>query len=592
MAHQPEPLRVCHIMSADLWAGAEVQVATLASWLARQRDVALSAVLFNEGRLAAELRALGIEVAVIDEGRHTAPALARRAAAFLRHRHVDIVHTHRYKDTIVGAAAARMAGVPDLVRTVHGLGEPLPRRQRLKFSACEALDKAVLWGSAARVIAVSRDLADTLRRTGYRRSTVIAIHNGLEVGRVVPVRHRDDVRRELGIPTRSVVFGTAGRLSPVKSQASLLRAAAMILPKWPGARFVIAGDGPLRTNLLAMAEALGIAHACVFPGSRADVHDVIAAMDVFVLPSLHEGIPMALLEAMALSRPVVATAVGGVPEVVTDRANGLLVPSGDDAALVRACVQLAANPALALELGTRARAVVLQEFSQEANGQAVLETYRSVALERSRRRGRRTWLSVSRDLACGLAVHGWGKTRHALDAAIERRRMARIRRRPRAVAAALRKAGRVLIVCQGNIIRSPFAARLVAQRVGREGGVTVVSAGLAAVPGKPPHPTAVQLATARRVDLSAHAAAAVAPQGVAESDAIFVMDVPQLVLMRRRFPEARAKTFLLTCLAADTPLEIQDPYAGDESAFQACFDHIARAVAPIVHALSDRRHPV
>jgi protein-tyrosine phosphatase len=117
--------------------------------------------------------------------------------------------------------------------------------------------------------------------------------------------------------------------------------------------------------------------------------------------------------------------------------------------------------------------------------------------------------------------------------------------------------------------------------------VSISSAGLEAVPGKPPHPTALQIATAHRVDLSSHSASPLSAETVAASDAIFVMEADHLITMRKRFPEARAKTFLLTCLAADTPLEIQDPFAGDETEFRACYDHISRAIAPIVHTLSN-----
>ena len=165
--------------------------------------------------------------------------------------------------------------------------------------------------------------------------------------------------------------------------------------------------------------------------------------------------------------------------------------------------------------------------------------------------------------------------------------MRRIRRDPGGLTAALRSAQRILIVCHGNIIRSPFAACMVAQAVAAHSRVSISSAGLAVVPGKPPHPTAVRIATALSVDLSSHAASPVSPEAVAASDAIFVMEADHLVTMRKRFPEAREKTFLLACLAAGTPLEIQDPFARDESEFRACFDHISRAVHPIVCALSD-----
>lgn len=579
-------LRVCHIMSADLWAGAEVQVATLCSYLVAQPEVSVSAVLFNEGRLAGELRRLGVDIGVIEEGRHTAAAIVRFAARFLREREIDVVHTHRYKDNILGTAAARLAGVPVIVRSVHGLIETAAGWARLKVSACEALDKIVLSRFAHRVIAVSSRTADALRDMGYPAASLVAIRNGVDARQIRAGRGRDDVRRELGIPPQALVVGTAGRLSPVKAQAALLRAGRLVLDERPDTRILIVGEGPLREELIAAARRLGIGHACVFAGARADVHDVVAAMDVFVLPSLHEGIPMALLEAMTLQRPVVATAVGGVQEVVTDRSNGLLVAAGDDRALAAACLELARDRDLARRIGEAARQTVQRRFSYEANGRAVLDLYRSAHTTAAMTSPGPSTLALCRALLRAPVVHAWRKMREALDSAIERRRMARIRREPGPVLAALRSAARVLIVCHGNIIRSPFAASLLAQGVSGHRRVSVLSAGLAAVPGRPPHPTAVELADARMVDLRTHAASPLAPDAVAASDAIFVMDVPQLVTMRRRFPEARSRTFLLTVLAVGTPLEIRDPYAGDESRFQACFEHISRAVQPIAEALS------
>jgi protein-tyrosine-phosphatase len=170
--------------------------------------------------------------------------------------------------------------------------------------------------------------------------------------------------------------------------------------------------------------------------------------------------------------------------------------------------------------------------------------------------------------------------------AIETRRVARMRRNPAELTARLRSARWILVVCHGNIIRSPFAARLLAQAIGERQSLSIVSAGLEAEAGRPPHPIAVLTAAPLQVDLSNHTASRVAPDTVASADAIFVMDVPQLVVMRRRFPAARSKTFLLTCLAADAALEVRDPVDGDALVFQDCYKHIARAVQPIVHVLA------
>jgi protein-tyrosine-phosphatase len=155
----------------------------------------------------------------------------------------------------------------------------------------------------------------------------------------------------------------------------------------------------------------------------------------------------------------------------------------------------------------------------------------------------------------------------------------------------LRSAKSLLIVCHGNIIRSPFAARLAAQALGEQRAISISSAGLEALSGRSPHPTALLTATRRSVDLSGHTASRLSSERVAASDLIFVMDIPQLVTIRKRFPEASGKTFLLTSLAPEALMEIEDPFEGGESVFQACFDHISRAVGPIARVLSGSAPP-
>ena len=402
----------------------------------------------------------------------------------------------------------------------------------------------------------------------------------MDLRKVRSARTRDHVRRELGIGPGTLLIGTVGRLSPVKGHGQFLRAAKLILER-EDARFLIVGDGPLRGELAISARQLGIDHACAFVGSRSDVYDLVAAMDIFVLPSLDEGIPMALLEAMALRVPVVATAVGGVPEVVAHRETGLLVESRDEPGLAAACLELARDPNGARKLAARARRTVEEAFSHEGNGLALVETYRGIT-----RGPRAAGTQRVRSLAAPLA-RGATKLRDAVSL-LERRRLDRIRRDPSMLVAALRSAEMILIVCHGNIIRSPFTARLLAQALQGKRRVSISSGGLAATPGTPPPPAAVLVGAKLDVDLRDHAASTVTSRAVATSDVIFVMDIPQRREMRRRFPEARAKVFLLTCLAPASRLEIRDPFGGDAFAFQACFAHIGEAVRPIARVLAER----
>jgi L-malate glycosyltransferase len=582
-------IRVCHFMSADLWAGAEAQLGTVASYLAARPDIDVTAVLLNEGRLASELRAMGIEVAVVDEQRYSSAAIVAFLVRFLRAHDIHILHTHRYKDTVLGTLAAKLAGVPRIVRTVHGLPEPLSGWERIRFRTYSAVEKVALRSFADRVIAVSEDLARTLEAQGHRRSAVVPIHNGVDVSKIRSTSDRWEVRRQLGIPAGAIVFGTLGRLSAVKDHRTLLRAAQRVIRRQPNARFLIVGDGPLRDDLFISASELGVSRACVFAGTRDDVYDVLGAMDVFVLSSLHEGIPMALLEAMALGKPVVATGVGGVPEIVTHRENGLLVRRHDDRALAEACLEIAGTPLLASRLGSAARETIAEHFSHAIGGNTLVDVYRSL----SATDGRDTRVS-GRDLSAprlaweltgGLIRVVGRRASRAFGNRRARQEMNQIRRSPSRLQRALESASSILVVCHGNIIRSAFAGELLKQHLAST-GVCFRSAGLAAVSGNPSHPIAVRIAGSRGIDLEHHAASPLDAESVAASDVVFVMDVSQLVAMRRRFPEARPKTFLLTCLAGDTPLEVPDPVDGDDPRFEACFDQISQAVRCIIAAMS------
>lgn len=581
LARPPAPprLRVCHVMSADLWAGAEVQVATVASYLAGRAEVDLAAVLLNDGPLAVELRRLGVPVTVIDERKNGPLGILTALTRYLRAHPAEVVHTHRCKDTVLGALAARLAGVRALVRTVHGHTEPMRGWDRLKFGVYEALDTWTLRCFADRIVAVSRRLARSLDDGGYGPGTVVPIPNGVDVDRIRSSRSREDVRRALGIDPAAGVIGIVGRLTPVKGHALFLRAARRILDEAPGARFVIVGDGPLRTELERTARDLGVAEACVFAGARRDVYDLVGAMDVFVLSSLHEGAPIALLEAMALGTPVVATAVGGVPEILTQGTTGLLVGPQDASGLAAACLELVRNPEWARGMAERARRVAADKFSHRRCGAALVGTYQAVTdRPRVAGPGLPSWVAA--------VARGTRRSVAAVLGSSARRRIESGRRDPTSLREALRSARQVLVVCHGNIIRSPFAQRLLAQKLDDGCPVRIVSRGLGARPGTPPPTPATVAAAGFQVDLTTHVALPVSVGDVAASDVIFVMEVAQLRAMRRRYPAARRKTFLLTSLAPDWPLEVRDPYAQHDSVFQASYEHIAASVGPIVRLLS------
>lgn len=331
-------LRVCHIIAGDQWAGAEVQAAHLLAGLVRRNGLELSAILFAEGLLAQDLRRAGVDVTVFEEAQLGRRRLLTAIAKALRVHRPHIVHTHHYKENILGGLAGRLAGLTCFVRTEHGHPELFRGFDRVKMVVYEGLDDLFARYGTRAIIAVSRELYTELTRR-FPRPHVALILNGLHSARITVTTAPARLREQLGIGPEAPVFGTAGRLVPVKGLAPFLGAARVILEKQPEAHFLIAGEGPLRSELEATARRLGIHAAVSFVGFRPDIVDLINLMDVFVLPSLSEGRPMVLLEAMTLGRPIVASAVGGIPDLLAARPATWLVPPGDERALTDACLQ-------------------------------------------------------------------------------------------------------------------------------------------------------------------------------------------------------------------------------------------------------------
>src|SRR5207244_4140922 len=205
------------------------------------------------------------------------------------------------------------------------------------------------------------------------------VHSGIDLARFRSVQVDPAVKRkELGLPPDGVIVGTVGRLVPIKGLEWLLKAAPQVLAQFPQACFVIIGDGPLLSELKELASELGISPRVVFLGTRHDIPECLTALDLFVLPSLNEGMGRALVEAMAVGCPVVATCVGGIPDVVTDGATGLLVPPRDDRALADAILTLLRDRRLLAAYGEAAQRRVDERFDIETMVRSIERLYDEV----------------------------------------------------------------------------------------------------------------------------------------------------------------------------------------------------------------------
>jgi glycosyltransferase involved in cell wall biosynthesis len=354
-------VKIAHLVIGGEVAGGQLVALALAR-AAREAGHGVRFVSPSPGAFVEQARADGFAVDVVPVGGALSlPSLLRLRRAL---RGADLVHTHGlFGVNVLGRVAGRLVGARVLSH-MHientfrpGFGRALQVR----------LDNLTAW-LCFRIVAVSDATRATLLAQGYPAQRVVTVHNGIDRGPAAP-------ERPAGVPADVPLVGEVARLCEVKGQRELIRAVARLDGVW----VVLAGDdieqgGAFRRGLEAEAARVGVADRIVFTGYRADVDELLAALDIFVLPSSAEGLPMTILEAMAQGTPVVATSVGGTPELV-GADTGVLVPPGDVDALVEALRDLLADPARADRLAAAGRRRVETEFSAAAMAERVLELY-------------------------------------------------------------------------------------------------------------------------------------------------------------------------------------------------------------------------
>lgn len=269
------------------------------------------------------------------------PITVVRLARLIRVTHADVVHTHLSTASLLGALAARLARRPSVAH-VHGL------------------NTATCFRCSNAIIAVSDAVKAHLCAQGIPSHKVRVIHNGVDLARFQPAPIRE-AKRAAGLSESAPVVGIFGRLSPEKGQRLGIEAMFLVLKDCPNAQLLIVGGGPDRDELALCAQALGIESSVRLTGFVEDVRPLMSACDVVAVPSLKEGFGLAAVEAMALERPVVAAAVGGLTEIVAPD-TGALVKPGDPQALAEAVSALLSDPALAQSMGQAGRATVEERF--------------------------------------------------------------------------------------------------------------------------------------------------------------------------------------------------------------------------------------
>jgi glycosyltransferase involved in cell wall biosynthesis len=336
-------IRVIHVCLGLHLGGMEKLLVEFANHADRDQFDLQFISLTTKGAAAAEIERLGFEVIALNQRPGLSAGLPFRLARLFQTASAGVVHTHNTKALLYGAPAARLADVPVVVHTRHGQRLGATRRQTVLFNLAARC--------ANSIVSVSHDSLQLAAAQGLPRQRLVSIHNGINLAAWTAVGP---------YPKGPVVF--VGRFSAEKDIATLLRAAAIAGKVDRTFRLCLAGEGPDRAGLQALAGELGIANRTVFLGEMQYIAALLAGSSLLVLPSLSEGISVALLEAMARGLPVVATRVGGNIEVVSHGQTGLLVETRSPQALAEAMLTIYQNPPLARQMGEAGRQRVEEHF--------------------------------------------------------------------------------------------------------------------------------------------------------------------------------------------------------------------------------------
>jgi glycosyltransferase involved in cell wall biosynthesis len=375
MGH-PERIDVLHVIGSLTAGGAERNLYYLAPEMAKSKLRYGICCLTRKGELAAEVESLGVPVFSLGYRRRYAAVTVLKLRRLLREREVKIIHIHLFEPGVIGRPAAWLAGVPVVITHEHG--KTLWKRWHHRWFERLAARRTDLR------IAVSRDIRELrLKQEHTPPEKIVLVDNAVEPSRFeVSEAARCAKREEIGV-AGSVVVGTVGRLVEAKSYDFFLEIAAEVSAKRPDVKFVLVGEGHLGESLHRMRDRLGLTDRVLFLGSRSDIPELLASMDLYVITSQREGLPVSLIEAMMAAKPIVATAVGGIPENLVDGEDGILVEPGNRKAFVEAVLGLLGDPDRMQALGQRARDKATARYS----ARTILETLETIYVSLLTRKG-------------------------------------------------------------------------------------------------------------------------------------------------------------------------------------------------------------
>jgi len=365
-------MKICIFISGDLWGGAEAQVYQLVSRLLDISSHDIIVVTLNKNELYQKFSELPIATICLNERTMSVKELVFSFRNLLKRHKVNLVHCHGFKENFIAGLSTFLVRGVKLVRTHHGRGVVSGSRvKRLieNINAKYLTDK---------LICVSHELKNYLQSLGYPKNKIVTIHNGIDCQQLILTKDREMLLNQYGIDQNTFVIGTASRIEAEKGYQFLLSATNSLINKGVNVCLFLVGDGSLSETYKREAAKLGIKDAVIFAGFKQDAINYINMFDVFVMMSLNEGIPIALIEAMCLSKTVVSSAVGGIPEVIDSMKNGILVPSGDADACADAIYDVYKDEILRKSLEDEAHLKAQNSFSADTCATETLALYERV----------------------------------------------------------------------------------------------------------------------------------------------------------------------------------------------------------------------
>ena len=367
---KPDRIRVLIMLTSFQIGGTERQVVNVALGLDRNRFDLHLASIHRYGALMKEIESLDVPHASFPIRSLYRPGTllqALRLAWYIRKHRIQVVHTYGLYTNLFAIPAAWLGGATAIIGSIRDRGDILTRAQRwFQRQVCRLADC---------VMVNAESIRETLIRQGYRADSLTVIRNGIVPARFRSMPGASQLRQEFHIPEGAPIVLVLSRLNPMKGVEYFLDAASVVSRELPDARFLIVGDGLSKFHLQERAASLGLADRVLFTGFRTDVPQLLSEASLSVLPSLSEGLSNTLLESMAAGVPVVATRVGGNPEIVEDGVSGLLVPPRDSAALADAMSRILRDPVLASAVQEAGRRRIGELFSMQASIRQVERLY-------------------------------------------------------------------------------------------------------------------------------------------------------------------------------------------------------------------------